>query len=84
MEVTMNTYTHDTHDCHKCGDPILPMARATVLKKTTCLSCGDVDAVQERKSWCILTMHKQGAMLFTPTFAREAAIGINNKGGLIR
>jgi hypothetical protein len=29
-------------------------------------------------------MHKQGAMLFTPAFAREAAIGINNKGGLIK
>jgi predicted RNA-binding Zn-ribbon protein involved in translation (DUF1610 family) len=74
-------HTH-LHLCRTCGDPILPAARAAI--KSTCLSCGEEAATQERKSWCILTMHKQGAMLFTPAFAREAAIGINNKGGLIR
>jgi len=78
---TMHT---NTHDCHKCGEPITPVARATILKKTICLPCGEEAATQARKSWCILTMHKQGAMLFSPSFAREAAIGINNKGGLIR
>jgi len=32
----------------------------------------------------VLTPHKQGAMFFTAQFAREAAAGINNKGGLHR
>jgi hypothetical protein len=32
----------------------------------------------------VLTLHKQGAMLFTPAFAREAAIGANNKGGIVK
>jgi hypothetical protein len=71
-----------THLCRTCGDLITPLARAAI--KNTCLPCGEEAATQERKSWCILTMHKQGAMLFTPAFAREAAIGINNKGGLIK
>jgi len=35
-------------------------------------------------SWTVLTPHKQGAMFFTPEFAKEAARGINNKGGLIK
>jgi hypothetical protein len=71
----------NTH-CRTCGDLITPLARAAI--KNTCLPCGEEAATQERKSWCILTMHKQGAMLFSPSFAREAAIGINNKGGLIK
>lgn len=74
----------DTPECRICGDEIYPVARATVLKKTTCLDCGDALATQERKSWCVLTLHKQGAMLFTPAFAREAAIGANLKGGIVK
>jgi predicted RNA-binding Zn-ribbon protein involved in translation (DUF1610 family) len=71
-----------TPTCRTCGDEIVPAARAAL--KATCLACGERNAVEDRKSWCILTMHKQGAMLFTPAFAREAAIGINNKGGLVK
>jgi hypothetical protein len=49
-----------------------------------CLACGDVVATEARKSWTVLTPHKQGPMLFSPEFAREAAKGINNKGGLVK
>ena len=54
------------------------------LKRFTCLSCGDKAAVAARRSWTILTPHKQGPMYFTPESAREIAKGINNKGGLIK
>ena len=49
-----------------------------------CKPCGEVKAKTDRKSWCVLTLHKQGAMFFTPEYAREAAVGANNKGGIVR
>lgn len=68
--------------CPRCGDDV-PTARAA-LGRRLCLPCGEEAAREERAGWTILTPHKQGAMLFTPEFAREAAKGINNKGGLHR
>jgi predicted RNA-binding Zn-ribbon protein involved in translation (DUF1610 family) len=54
------------------------------IGKFMCLQCGEKAAITARKSWTILTPHKQGAMFFTPESAREVAAGINNKGGLIK
>ena len=71
-----------THICPQCGDAV-PAARVA-LGRRLCLPCGEEAARAERTSWCVLTPHKQGAMFFTPQFAREAAAGINNKGGLHR
>jgi hypothetical protein len=71
-----------TNTCPQCGDAV-PAARVA-LGRRLCLPCGEEHARQERAGWTILTPHKQGAMLFTPEFAREAARGINNKGGLHR
>lgn len=71
-----------TTPCPQCDDPV-PAARVALGHKL-CLLCGEEAARAERRSWCILTPHKQGAMFFTPEFAREAAKGINNKGGLHR
>ena len=68
--------------CRICGDEIDPPERARI--KPICLSCGEHAAREERRSWCVLTPHKQGAMFFTAEYAREAAKGINNKGGLIK
>ena len=73
--------TDPTH-CTDCGD-VVPTRRAD-LGYRTCLKCGEKQAVQARSSWCVLTPHKQGAMFFTASFAREAARGVNNKGGLVR
>lgn len=68
--------------CPQCGDDIDP--RRYALGYELCLPCGEEAARAERRSWCVLTPHKQGAMFFTSQFAREAAAGINNKGGLHR
>lgn len=80
MVTTANAPTHPT--CAICEEEIDPPERAKI--KPLCMTCGEKAARQERKSWCVLTPHKQGAMFFTAAFAREAAIGINNKGGLVK
>jgi hypothetical protein len=61
-------------EAQRSGQPFRP----------TCLACGEAAALRARTSWTVLTPHKQGAMLFTAEFAREAARGINNKGGLVK
>jgi hypothetical protein len=69
--------------CLLCGEEELSTARWALGYKT-CLPCGDLAAKEARKSWTILTPHKQGAMFFTVESAFEMAKGINNKGGLIK
>ena len=78
------TNTHNAHNtrkikplCTRCGDPYAPARRAAGYD--ICLPCGDHAAMEERKSWCVLTPHKQGAMFFTAEYAREAAVGYNVK-----
>lgn len=66
-----------TAECIRCGDDIDPPKRAEFTR--LCLFCGEEAAREERKSWCVLTPHKQGAMFFTAEYAREAAVGINVK-----
>jgi hypothetical protein len=68
--------------CVNCNDDIDP--RRVALGYRVCLLCGEEAAREERTRWCVLTPHKQGAMFFTSEFAREAAKGIGNKGGLHR
>ena len=68
--------------CGMCGEYI--SAGRWEIGYRVCLKCGDKEAEQERMGWCVLTPHKQGPMFFTPEFAREAAQGINNKGGLVK
>lgn len=68
--------------CRMCGEYL--SAGRWELGYRVCLECGEEQARQERASWCVLTPHKQGAMFFTAESAREAAKGINNKGGLIK
>jgi hypothetical protein len=76
------------HKCEICRDPIKPEGRADLLKSQDrpllCLWCGEQMSRVERSSWCVLTPHKQGPMFFTAESAREMALGINNKGGLVR
>lgn len=69
-------------ECTECGD-LFPIERQ-LLGYDLCLACGEAEAREARKSWCILTPHKQGAMFFTAESARDIAKGINNKGGLYR
>jgi ribosomal protein L37AE/L43A len=70
------------HFCRECGEPVKSARYALGYK--LCLLCGEEKAVKASKKFTILTPHKQGAMYFTAEFAREAAMGINNKGGLIK
>jgi len=69
--------------CTACYGGYVPHARWR-LGYSTCLPCGEQQAKEKAKKFTVLTPHKQGAMYFTPEFAREAAQGINNKGGLIK
>lgn len=63
--------------CTRCGDHFSSGRRDAGY--VVCLLCGEDAAREERKSWCVLTPHKQGAMFFTAEYAREAAVGINVK-----
>ena len=74
-------------ECGCCGEEVgssLFPARRAALGYVLCLPCGELASKQERQSWCVLTPHKQGPMFFTKENARQAAIGINNKGGLVK
>jgi hypothetical protein len=63
-----------------CGE--IFSAKRRKLGYQLCLDCGD--QVARARKFTVLTPHKQGAMFFTAEFAREAAKGINNKGGLTK
>lgn len=78
----MSTKTKNGY-CMKCHVNGIGRKRAT-YGHLICKPCAEVKAKDVRKSWCILTLHKQGAMFFTPEFARQAAVGANNKGGIVR
>lgn len=68
--------------CNICGDIYSPKrARAGYH---ICMPCGEQAAAQQRKSWTVLTLHKQGPMFFTAEYARTAAVGANNKGGIVK
>ena len=49
--------------CHVCGDTY-PLKRKAAGYKT-CLWCGEEEALQERRMWCIAPMHKSNYMLIT-------------------
>ncbi len=68
--------------CHWCGSDIEPPQRQTT--SSLCKKCGEKKSKKDQKGWTILTPHKQGPMFFSQAFAREAAKGINNKGGLVK
>ena len=68
--------------CHWCGSDIEPPQRQTT--SSLCEECGEKKSKKDQKGWTILTPHKQGPMFFSQAFAREAAKGINNKGGLVK
>jgi len=62
-----------------CGEEI--SHGRVALGYTTCLWCGEIDAKNVRKGWCVAPMHKSNYILIT---RGEDLIGLNNKGGLVR
>ena len=49
--------------CRMCGDEIDPPERAAI--KPTCIHCGDKQATQERRSWCVAPLAKSNYLLLT-------------------
>ena len=75
----------DLNDCVMCGEDVMHDRAAWLRGQgmlTTCLKCGEKEARQVKH--CVLTLHKQGPMAFTAEFGRTAAVGANNKGGIVR
>lgn len=70
--------------CTLCGELIDPL-RVLLLKKqerpVICLFCGEEQARQDRKLWCIAPMHKSNYMLIKN---HADLIGLNCKGGLVK
>lgn len=67
------------HPCRTCGDDINPKRYA--LGRRLCLLCGEEAARTERRSWCIVPMHKSNYVLLVD---KKDLPGIGNKGGLHR
>jgi len=63
--------------CARCGDTY--SAKRANAGYHLCLLCGEEAAMEDRRSWCVMTPHKQGAMFFTAESAPHLAKGINNK-----
>lgn len=72
-ECPPDTDPDTTHECLACGNPILPVARATVLKRTTCLACGERDARAVKH--CIVPMPKSNYIVVTDP---SLLIGLNS------
>lgn len=68
-----------TTPCPQCDDPV-PAARIALGRKL-CLLCGEEAARAERRSWCIVPMHKSNYVLLVD---KKDLPGIGNKGGLHR
>jgi hypothetical protein len=60
-----------------CGDTYSP--KRANAGYHLCMPCGEGQATEQRRSWTVLTPHKQGAMFFTAESAVELARGINSK-----
>ena len=68
-----------TNTCPQCRGPVDP--RRVALGRKLCLPCGEDEARAERRSWCVVPMHKSNYVLLTD---RRDLPGIGNKGGLHR
>lgn len=56
--------------CMKCGEDITPPERTKLAN--TCLKCGELDAKEARKSWCIAPLNKSNYVLVTdPTMLKQ-------------
>ena len=71
--------------CSRCGEEVNSRRAEWLTDQelaVTCMSCGEKEARQVKHT--VLTLHKQGPMAFTAEFGRTAAVGANNKGGIVR
>lgn len=62
---TLNIHTSNVciHTCPSCGDDV-PHGRY-MLGYKVCMSCGDIEAREERASWTVVPMPKSNYILVT-------------------
>ena len=63
--------------CSLCGSEIEPPARGSLT--SLCVRCGEKEAREKRKSWCVVAPHKQGPMFITAESAKELVVAVNVK-----
>jgi hypothetical protein len=69
-----DTDTTETYPCSTCGTDV-PFGRY-MIGYTTCLRCGEREAQEARKLWCVAPLNKSNYVLITdPTLLR----GLNPK-----
>ena len=67
-----------THECDTCG--VLYSTARAALGYTTCLYCGEQQALQDRKTkYTVIPLHKQGYMAFSGADALAVVKQINPK-----
>ncbi len=67
----------DTVNCVSCGDEVLS-ARAR-LGYSLCLSCGEANAVQQRKNWTIVQEYGKGGYQFVTAESARATLRQTNQ-----
>lgn len=66
-----------THGCDTCG--VLYSTARAALGYTTCLYCGEQQALQDRTKYTVIPLHKQGYMAFSGADALAVVKQINPK-----
>ena len=61
--VHMGHNTRMKPTCNVCGEHYSPKRKAAGYK--TCLWCGEEEALQARRLWCVAPMHKSNYQLIT-------------------
>jgi hypothetical protein len=62
MDDLFNCVFNGVFNCAECGDAI-DMRRAKA-GYVTCMGCGDCEASQDRKSWCVVQEYGKGGYQF--------------------
>jgi hypothetical protein len=65
--------------CRTCGDDVPPLRWA--IGRYTCLKCGELDALDARKSWTVAPMPKSNYILITD-MALLKGLNTSHKGGV--
>ena len=65
--------------CSLCGSEIEPPERGSIT--SLCVCCGEATAKEERKSWCVVPLHKSNYTMITD---KNLLTGVNQKGGLVK
>ena len=73
----MSEANQPPHICRTCGDDI-PQARAQAGYKV-CLWCGEEQAAQERRSWCVVQEYGKGCYMFVTAASAPTTLKQTNQ-----